>query len=355
MLQRASAYRRSISAKGAYPLLTLGHLAQESESEWGYLRAIVERRVSEYLDIQRRKRDGSLRHLSAPKPSLMHIQRWILANVLTGLDLHPSAFAYRFGISVKDCAEQHIGARWLLKMDLHNFFGAIGESRVYRQLRNIGYPALLAFEMARICTRVVPPSTNRDWLEGRGVEPYGFPYPGTLPQGAPTSGALANAVAFRLDERLTDIAERSSLVYTRYSDDLTFSSPSPFNRASVPRLIAEVEGAITLERFAAHRRKTRLIPPGARKVVLGLMLTDNAVRLLPEFRDRLDNHIRCVTKYGPGSHATKRRFDSTLSMINHVDGCLSFALHVERDWARERMHRWAEALAGHGHPVHRDP
>ena len=157
-------------------------------------------------------------------PELMHVQRWILSRVLTGLRIHGAAFAYRRGLSIKHCAEVHLGARWLLKMDLHDFFGSIYESRIYAVLKGLGCPALVAFEMTRICTRVMTPPELKPWLSGRGVEAYGAPYQGVLPQGGPTSGALANAIAFDLDTALTAIADQSGMAYTRYSDDLTFSS-----------------------------------------------------------------------------------------------------------------------------------
>lgn len=354
MLRRASAYQRDISANGSYPLLTLGHLARETEMEWGYLRSIVERKLDEYTPIRRMKRDGTYRNIWAPTPSLMHVQRWILANVLTGLKLHDATFAYRRGLSIRQCADQHVGARWLLKMDLHNFFGTIDESRVYGVLLALGYPALLAFEMARVCTRVFPPKKELPWLVGRGLERYDTPYRGALPQGAPTSGALANAIGFRLDLELRAIADANGLVYTRYSDDLTFSSSSEFNRESVSGLVTQVERSISLAGFEAHKKKTRVVPPGARKIVLGLLLTNHDVRLVPEFRDRLENHIRCVRKYGPAAHAAKRGFDSALSMINYIDGCLAFAMDIEPGWARERAQRWSDALSRQGHPLAKD-
>lgn len=354
MLRRAAAYQRDIAANGAYPLLTLGHLARETDTEWGYLRSIVERRLDEYTPIRRLKADGTYRAIWAPQPSLMHVQRWILANVLDAVKLQDAAYAYRRGLSIRHCAEQHVGARWLLKMDLHDFFGTIEESRVFGVFRALGYPALLAFEMGRLCTRVGLASRELPPLEGRGIERYDVPYPGALPQGAPTSGALANTIASRLDSMLKDIADASGLVYTRYSDDLTFSSSAPFSRVSVPKLIARVERAIGLAGFQPHRKKTRVVPPGARKIVLGLMITERDVRLVPEYRTRIENHIRCLRKYGPAAHAAARRFDSTLSMINHVDGCLAFAIDIEPKWASEQKVRWLDALRAHGHPVARD-
>ena len=354
MLRRASIYRRNISGNGAYPLFTLSHLARETEVSWSHLRSIVERQSDEYTAIRRKKLDGTYRPIWAPNPGLMHVQRWILANVLTGIKLHDATHAYRSGLSIKSCAEQHVGAQWLLKMDLHNFFGSIDESQVFKIIRDLGYPALLAFEMARICTRGGWSREDLPPLKGRGLERYGNPYRGVLPQGAPTSGALANAVGFRLDKRLRELADGNDLVYTRYSDDLTFSSSSQFSRATAAKLISEVERAISLAGFEAHRKKTRVVPPGARKIVLGLMLADDKLRLVPEFRSKVDNHIRCVGKFGPAAHAAMRKFHSALSMINHVDGCLAFALDIEPDWAIERTQRWRNALLDHGHPIARD-
>lgn len=356
MLQRAAAYQLEITSNDAFPLLTLRHLVHQTQTDYGYLRKIVERRLDEYVPISRRKSDGTLRSISAPKPALMEVQRWILTNVLTGLRIHRASYAYRRGLSIKHCAEAHVGATWLLKMDLHNFFGTIDESRVYAALRGIGYPALLAFELARICTRIPPSGSSskpKPWLQSRGVDAYGSSQRGVLPQGAPTSGAIANAVSHGLDVRLSDLARDSGLVYTRYSDDLTLSSPAPFNRRKAVKLLTHIERCIALSGFQVHRRKTRIVPPGSRQIILGLMLQSAQVRLMPEFRRQLDNHIRGVDKFGPASHAYSRQFDSTLSLINYVDGCLAFATDIEGEWSRARRGRWLAALAKHGHPVFR--
>ncbi len=238
-------------------------------------------------------------------------------------------------------------------MDLHNFFGSVEESRVYGLLRGLGYPKLLAFEMGRICTKPMPP-VGAPWTTGRGIEAYDSAELGVLPQGAPTSGTLANAAAMGLDQVLVKVAQSRGLAYTRYSDDLTFSSDDQFVRRDVATLVHDVEAAILKTGFRPHRRKTRVIPPGARQIVLGLLLNEQGVRLEPGFRDRVDNHIRCVKVFGPAAHSKARAFDSTLSMINHVDGCLAFAVDIEPEWAAIRKQRWDAALLEHGHPVERD-
>ena len=173
-------------------------------------------------------------------------------------------------------------------------------------------------------------------LKGRGLESYDTPDEACSRRARqpaepwPTRSDMVGPEASR-------IADANGLVYTSYSDDLTFSRSSEFSRLTGSSLVGQVERAITFAGFQVHKKKTRLVPPGARKIVLGLMVTEDDVRLVPEFRNRLDNHIRCVNKYGPAAHAATSRFDSALSMINFVDGCFAFAMDIERDWAHDEL------------------
>lgn len=350
LLQRAANYQKGVRSNGAVPVLTLRHLSVQTDCSYHYLRQIVRHSLDPYARIERRKRDGSTRTIYSPAPTLMGVQRWLLTNVLTGLTIHDRAFAYRKQRSATECAREHVGAQWLVKMDLHDFFGTIQESRVYDVLYAMGYPKLISFEMTRICTRPRLSLPLRTGAEGKGIEAYGSRLRGVLPQGAPTSGALANAVAFGLDERLEALALHYNLVYTRYSDDITLSSADAFDRRVGSKIIRDVTKAASLEGFQVHAGKTRLVPPGARHIVLGLVLHGDTVRLRPEFRRQVENHVRCVEKFGPAKHASHRGFDSAMSMINYVDGCLAYGVSVEPIWVESLQNRWNHALESHGHP-----
>jgi hypothetical protein len=85
--------------------------------------------------------------------------------------------------------------------------------------------------------------------------------------------------------------------------------------------------------------------------VLGLLVDGDRPRLLPEFKRRLEVHVRGVERFGLPEHAEHRRFDSILSMINHVDGCIAFASSVEIEYAGKLADRWAQALRFRGYPV----
>jgi RNA-directed DNA polymerase len=338
-----------IRATGAAPILTLGHLAQLTGASHLYLREIVERTVDPYEDITRLKKNGGVRPISVPEPILMDVQRFILKKALRGLPNHPSSFAYQERRSIVDCASRHVAARWLIKLDLHDFFGQIYEPQVYGVFRSRGYAPVLALELARICTRVSGREV-RSTQDYAAIPTYRVDRLGRLPQGAPTSGALANVVATGLDGALNSFAIDHGLVYTRYSDDLVFSSGGTFDRSAATSLIDEITETVSTHGFLVHRKKTRVVPPGSRRIVLGLLVDDNGVRLLPEFRRRVEMHIRGVEKFGLVQHARHRNFRAVFSFVNHVDGCLSFAGAVEPEWASNARRHWEEVLEGLAFP-----
>jgi RNA-directed DNA polymerase len=121
--------------------LTLGELASRTGASSRYLREVISRRADPYDDITRPKKDGTTRPISSPEPVLMDVQRWLLKNVLRAAPAHHCSWAYQSGRSIVGCASEHIGARWLVKVDVHDFFGSIDEIRVYELFRRLQYPS----------------------------------------------------------------------------------------------------------------------------------------------------------------------------------------------------------------------
>ncbi|WP_156376835.1 reverse transcriptase family protein [Yonghaparkia sp. Root332] len=339
----AIAQRARLLSHGSYPLLTLGQLASETGASYTYLREVVTRSRDPYNAIAVPKSSGELRSISAPEPILMDVQRWMLSNLFGSVPQHSASFAYRRGVGIVQCANQHVGSRWMVKMDIHDFFDSVTESDVYRVFRRSGYSKLLSFELSRLATRAIG-AVRPTWrMPYYSIKAYTVDRQGVLPQGGPTSGLLANAVAGRLDRLVGSYALHRSLVYTRYSDDLMLSAPGDFDRDSAVRIVNDVAALVRRAGFEPHRRKSRIIPPGARRVVLGL-LVDDQVRLLPEHRRKIDVHIRGCEKYGLAAHAAHRSFESVLSFVNHVDGWISFAIGVEPDRGREWRSRFNKVL-----------
>lgn len=163
----------------------------------------------------------------------MQTQRWIAQNILNAVGPHPASYAFGPGRNLVDAADRHAGCRWLVKMDVRQFFEFIGESGVYRVFRDLGYGALVSFEMTRLCTRLHSrqyPFSAKSLEEAQATIPYQKGAMGHLPQGAPTSPMLANLAVRRFDERLDSLAGARGWIYTRYADDLAFSTKEPCAR-----------------------------------------------------------------------------------------------------------------------------
>lgn len=353
LLHNAIAQAAAPERHGAPAILTLAHLARRTGIDYRTLRAIVGDRTSNfYREFTIRKRSGGGRRIAVPSSELMAIQRWIVHQILRPQPVHGSSFAYARDSSILACAKMHARAGWLLKLDIHDFFESISERSVYRVFRKIGYQPLVAFELARLCTRpwIAPPHNRIEArsvpnYRSRGIDFYRREFTGYLPQGAPTSPMLSNLACAKLDERLSAFARREHLVYTRYSDDLTFSGGArSFARQRAQCLVDEVRDLLLKDGFHLHEEKISIVPPGARKTVLGLLVDGNEPRLSADWRARLADHVRGIEKFGLEAHAKARDFSAVSGMVHHIGGCLLFAAYVEPRFAAPLRQRFDTAL-----------
>lgn len=326
--------RRSIRVPER-PLPNLSHLASAVGLEADFLSEVVERRIDPYLEFKVPKASGrSTRTIAAPLPDLAKAQRWILDYMFGGSDPGPGSFAYQRGHSAKGCAEVHVGARWLVKLDLRDFFNSIDERRVAKIFRLTGTNEETSVQLAKLCTRV--PSPRR--LSGsQGL--------GYLPQGAPTSGMLANLAAHNLDLSLSRFAWAGQLRYTRYSDDITFSSTSEFSRAVGEGVIRAARDHIARNSFVMNERKTRVCPPGSRLTVMGLLVDAEQVRLSPDFKKRLKWHVYGSQRFGVVQYSASKGFSDVEKYLLHVDGLFAHAMHVEPEWTQPLEQDWYASRA----------
>src|SRR5207248_6755126 len=177
------------------------------------------------------KRSGGARLIEEPKPLLKHFQRVVLREILERIPVHPSAHGFRRGRSALTYAESHVGRRVVIHLDLEDFFPSVAPGRIDGLFRQCGYPEPVAHLLTGMVTNTVPLAVWRAAPRPSDAEllPAHFRHGNRLahphlPQGAPTSPAIANLAAFRLDRRLAGLARATGLTYSRYADDLAFSS-----------------------------------------------------------------------------------------------------------------------------------
>jgi hypothetical protein len=224
----------------------------------------------------RTKRSGASRLIESPKPTLKAIQRRLLREIIANIPPHDAAHGFREGRSVQTFASPHVGKSVVLKLDLRDFFASITDTRVAALFRTAGYPDPVARLLAALCTNgtpsVVLEPSNSDAGASRWAARRLYEQP-HLPQGAPTSPALANLCAFRLDCRLAGLARASGADYTRYADDLVFSGGTDFAR-SAERFAIHVAAIASEEGFDVQHRKTRLMRRSVRQRVAGVVVNE---------------------------------------------------------------------------------
>jgi len=249
------------------------------------------------------KPSGGIRLIEAPKHRLKDVQRQILARILHSIPPHPAAQGFLKGRSIRTFVAPHVGKRVVLRMDLEDFFPSFAAARIQSFFRVLGYPEAVADLLGGLCTNATPGDVWKDLAEpidsGLIREARSLHARPHLPQGAPTSPALANLCAHRLDCRLAGLAKSAAGSYTRYADDLAFSGDQVFDR-SVERFSSQVAAILLEEGFRLNHRKRRIMRQGVRQHLAGLVANQCLSVARPEF-DRLKAMLTNCARNGPDS------------------------------------------------------
>jgi hypothetical protein len=286
------------------------------------------------------KRDGTLRLISAPKPELKAVQRWITREVTEHLPVHGAAHGFVTGRSIVTNARVHAGARIIVKLDIRGFYPTVTMRRVKGLLRRAGLGEQVATVMALLATE-----SPREEVITHGRTHYVALGPRSLPQGAPTSPSITNALCLRLDCRLSGLARKLGCRYTRYADDLTFSWHGGA-ASRVGTLLRGVGMIVRAEGFEIHQKKTRVMRSGARQKVTGLVVNqvpvDQPTARVPRKTVReLRAAIRNRELGRPGRGET----------LEQLKGMAAFVMMTDRDRGRAFMERIERLIAAQGAPA----
>lgn len=206
-----------------------------------------------------RKKSGGLREIKAPCRQLDVILTCVNELLKSIYSPSDAAMGFTSGKSVLDNAQIHVGHNYVFNIDLKDFFPSIPQARVWKrlQLSPFNFPTEIANVLAGLCCTF-------DEEVGRNV----------LPQGSPASPLLTNAICDTLDRRMKGVAKRFGLHYSRYADDMTFSSMHNVYQED-GEFRQEISRIIKEQGFIMNDNKTRLQKAGARQEVTGL--TVNAI------------------------------------------------------------------------------
>ena len=258
-----------------------------------------------YQEFWMRKRSGGYRMISAPDKDLQAIQSTIYSRILSSVTIvHPAAVGFRCGRSVVDNAAPHLGKRYVLKMDIHDFFGSIRSPRVRQTFKKIGYPENVSKVLGALCC------LHRH-----------------LPQGAPTSPALSNIVGYEMDRKLAALAAEYGVTYTRYADDLTFSG-DVFPKEQI---IPQVKRIIRDEKFEPNHKKTHFMNQSSRKIITGVSVASGVKLTIPKSKKReIRKNVYFILTKGLAEH--QRRIGShDPAYLKRLIGMLCYWRAIEPD------------------------
>jgi retron-type reverse transcriptase len=196
------------------------------------------------------KKAGGYRRIEAPRRFIKLIQRWIYMYILSTHELPETVTGFARGKNIFSNAQPHIPNKNLMVVDIKDFFPSIDYQDVYRTFKSFGFPTRVNALLSRLCT-----------LHRR------------LPQGAPTSPALANLVFLPVDLALQDLAKSWDCAYSRYADDIAFSGNAPFSKKHT-KAVSEI---LKDWGFRTNYRKTRIIGGGGKQILTGLVVNTSGL------------------------------------------------------------------------------
>ena len=217
---------------------------------------------------------AKVRTVTAPSLPLKRRQRWILTQILSCLSVSPCAHGFEPDRSIQTNARLHADHAYVLCLDIHDFFPSISQESVENVFLEAGYSRSASAALAEVCC-----------------------FKGALPQGAPTSPRLSNVIFKPLDSQLEAAAGQRGALYSRYADDLTFSS-----RHDLGNLLHEVKRLLWARGFRLNEKKIHCYGPGVPKKITGLVVQDGSVRVPKRFKRKLRQEIYYCRTYGVLAH-----------------------------------------------------
>jgi RNA-directed DNA polymerase len=259
------------------------------------------------------KKNGSKRKIENPEPQIKqwqgvlneHLQAAYFFNMTEaahGFVINPNKKAYSRNILTN--AQQHLGAAWLLNTDMKDFFHYISTEMVKEVMLNppFRFSEELGSIIAQICT-------NR----------------GRLPMGAPTSPVLSNWAFIGADHDLTAIAKEKGWNYTRYADDMSFSSDSEIHLEDVQL----IRNLLAHRGFELNEDKVKLFGPDEQKEVTGLLLGKKDIELKDEFTLLLRKEIEKLAHIVAVNHRLeKERTPWVIKYQQQIEGKINFVEQI---------------------------
>lgn len=306
--------------KNALRFLSIDHVVKLS-SLIGYDLNTIEKLINEprYQEFKISKKKGGYRIIEAPNPILKKVQKTLNCYLQACYLLVKPASVHGFVINPSDLevkhnirsnASAHIQKKAILNIDIENFFQNISAKQVYELLKSepFNFTDEISKVIALLCT-----------------------YKAHLPTGAPTSAVLSNLVCLHLDYALAELANSYNCTYTRYADDLSFSSDGNIELAFEERVYEVLE----LNGFKSQSKKRRLQKYYQHQSVTGIVVNeklnlnrDKLKKVRAMLHDAETNGLLIASQRHYGNISQSKQSSITLQFLHYLIAEVSYIKHI---------------------------
>lgn len=282
------------------------------------LDVLIETAPFRYKEYKIPKREiGKFRNISQPTPEVKLLQRWVVENVLNEFPIHLAATAYRPKQGLLENIRPHQNNRYLLKIDFKDFFPSITAANFKEFLSGSRFSDFEVHILSNILFKLDKQSRVL-----------------RLAIGAPSSPTLSNLILFRLDEAISKLCEEKNVSYTRYADDLSFSTNERDILGGLERCLPEIISQYKLVDLVINPEKTRHASKKNGRRVTGLNITSEQKISIGRERKHL---LRAqIFKFSKG--------DLSEDEVESLKGFIAFLRSVEPEHIERIKRSYGEAL-----------
>ncbi|HBK3326028.1 retron St85 family RNA-directed DNA polymerase [Vibrio tetraodonis] len=268
-----------------------------------------------------KRNGGGTRLIAQPSKSVKPLQRVCISELRGVLPIHGSALAYEAGTGIKRNANKHRYNRYLLKMDFTNFFPSIKPDVLLStfEQHNVALTEVDKFVLSSLL--FWKPSRSESTLE--------------LSIGAPSSPFISNAVMYFFDVAVTEYCERKGITYTRYADDLAFSTNTADILFELPKFLNELVQQPSMSFLRFNTDKTVFASKKVNRHITGVTITNDGRLSLGRKRKRKISSL--IHRFS----LQQLRCDEE---VNELKGMLGFAKHIEPIFVRRMCQKYGEEI-----------
>ena len=285
-------------------ILNSYHFSNLVGIKWECIKKIIDAPEKNYYNFEISKKSGGKRVINVPNEPLTLCQRYIKEKILDYIPIHDSANGFASNKSIITNANNHINKEMILNIDLKDFFPSINSKKIFYVFKNLcGYNNDLSYCFTKIVM-----------------------YNGGLPQGACTSPILSNIVSYKMDVRLSMLARKMGITYSRYADDITFSGEKDKINDGLLRIVKEI---IESCGYKINNDKIRFQYCKKKQEVTGLIVNNGKVSIPKTYIKKIRQELYFIKKYGITDHKEKVNIYNRFYK-EHLKGKIMFVYSIDK-------------------------